>query len=266
MESRLVFLKLGGSLITDKTLVETVRPEVLTRLAAEIGRALSSSNDFILLIGHGSGSFGHVSAAKYGTRSGVDTREQWDGFAEVSSAAARLNAMVRLALVDAGIPAISFQPSASAICRDGRIESMSVEQILRSLKKGLVPIVYGDVAIDTALGGTIISTEEILTFLTPNLNPTAILLAGETDGVLDESGEIIESIGDQDMDEVRRLIGGSRGTDVTGGMATKVEGMVELAAAYPSLKIRILSGLVEGAVERCLINPSANFGTLITVG
>lgn len=266
MDSRIVFLKLGGSLITDKTLVETVRPEALTRLAAEIGRALSSSRDLTLLIGHGSGSFGHVAAAKFGTRSGVDTREQWGGFAEVSSAAARLNAMVRFALVDAGIPAISFQPSASAICREGRIESMSIEQIHRSLKKGLVPIVYGDVAIDTTLGGTIISTEEILTFLTPGLNPTAILLAGETEGVLDESGEVIESIGDQDIVNVRQLIGGSRGTDVTGGMATKVEGMVELAATNPSLKIRILSGLVEGAVERCLLDPSANVGTLISVG
>jgi isopentenyl phosphate kinase len=266
MISKLIFLKLGGSLITDKTLVETIRPDVITRLASEIGRALDSSSDLSLLIGHGSGSFGHVAAAKHGTRNGVDNREQWSGFAEVSSAAARLNAMVRLALVDAGIPAITFQPSASAICSEGCIETMSVEQIYRSLEKGLVPIIYGDVAIDTSIGGTIISTEEILTFLTPYLNPTAILLAGETEGVLDESGEVIESIVDQDIDIVRRLIGGSRGTDVTGGMATKVEDMVALAAANPSLEIRILSGLVEGAVEQCLLNPSANIGTQIAAG
>ena len=263
MVSKLIFLKLGGSLITDKTSVEAVRPEVLARLAAEIGRALNSVSDLSLLVGHGSGSFGHMAAAKHGTRNGTDTREEWRGFAEVSSAAARLNAVVREALVDAGVPAITFQPSASAICSEGHIESLRVEPILRSLDKRLVPIVYGDVAIDRTIGGTIISTEEILTFLTPNLNPSAILLAGETEGVLDDNGKVIESIYEQDLGSIRQIVGGSRGTDVTGGMASKVEEMVVLAAAYPSLKIRILSGLVEGAVEKSLINPSANIGTLV---
>ena len=266
MVSKLIFLKLGGSLITDKTSVEAVRPDVLARLAAEIGRALKTSDDLSLLVGHGSGSFGHVAAATHGTRSGADTRDQWRGFAEVSSAAARLNAIVRKALVDAGVPAITFQPSASAMCSDGHIESMSVDPILRSLEKGLVPIVYGDVAIDKIIGGTIISTEEILTFLTPYLNPSAILLAGETEGVLDDSGNTIESIFEKELGSVYHAIGGSRGTDVTGGMASKVEEMVELAAAYPSLKIRILSGLVEGAVEQALINPSVNIGTLVAAG
>ena len=32
-----MFLKLGGSLITDKTQIETIRMDVLPRLAAEIG-------------------------------------------------------------------------------------------------------------------------------------------------------------------------------------------------------------------------------------
>jgi isopentenyl phosphate kinase len=116
----MIFLKLGGSLITDKTGVEVVRSNVLARLAAEIARARAAKPDLQLLLGHGSGSFGHVAAAKYGTRSGVQSAEQWHGFAEVSSAASRLSKIVTDALLAVDVPAISFQPSASAVCEDGR--------------------------------------------------------------------------------------------------------------------------------------------------
>ena len=58
---------------------------------------------------------------------------------------------------------------------------LPIEQALAS---GLVPIVHGDVAFDEVLGGTIISTEEILTFLAYSLKPRWLLLAGETRGVL----------------------------------------------------------------------------------
>ena len=38
----LVFVKLGGSVITDKTQPETARPEVIARLAGEIAAALAA--------------------------------------------------------------------------------------------------------------------------------------------------------------------------------------------------------------------------------
>ena len=58
----LIFLKLGGSLLTDKTRPQALRPDVLGRLAGEIAAALAARPALWLLIGHGSGSFGHVAA------------------------------------------------------------------------------------------------------------------------------------------------------------------------------------------------------------
>ena len=49
----MIFLKLGGSLITDKTGVEAARPAVLARLAAEIAAARAAQPGLPLLIGHG---------------------------------------------------------------------------------------------------------------------------------------------------------------------------------------------------------------------
>ena len=69
-QSQLVFLKLGGSLITDKTQPMTPRLDVIQHLAGEISAAVKSSPRLSLLIGHGSGSFGHEVADRYQTQAG----------------------------------------------------------------------------------------------------------------------------------------------------------------------------------------------------
>jgi isopentenyl phosphate kinase len=268
--SDVIFLKLGGSLITDKTGVEQVRPDVLARLAAEIGAvwqnwpALSLSKGRVsLVLGHGSGSFGHVAGARYGTRQGVANTEQWLGFAQVSAAAARLNRLLVEALLEANVPALTVQPSASARCRDGTIIHLAGHTVENALAAGLLPVVYGDVAFDEVRGGTIISTEEVMGYLAKKIRPSWLLLAGETAGVYDEAGHLIPAITPANFEAIRPALGGSRGTDVTGGMASKVEAMLHLVQNQPGLTIRIFSGLKAGNLQKLLLNPDHPIGTVI---
>src|SRR5258708_34251294 len=100
----LTFIKLGGSLITDKREAEHFQADVMRRAAQEIVAACRAMPELRLVIGHGSGSFGHVAAQKYGTAQGVTTPDQWRGFADVATAAPRLNAMVTQTLQQAGAP------------------------------------------------------------------------------------------------------------------------------------------------------------------
>ncbi len=58
-------------------------------------------------------------------------------------------------------------------------------------------------------------------------------------------------------------LGGSRGMDVTGGMASKVEAMLALVDAHPGLGIRIFSGLEKGTLEALLAQPGRPIGTLV---
>ncbi len=266
----MIFLKLGGSLITDKTQANTPRLDVIHRLAREIRdwrsamarHPSSPSLDVQLLLGHGSGSFGHAAAKRYGTRAGVHDAEGWRGFAEVSVAAARLNRIVADALHQAGVPVISFCPLASARCVDGRLVYLDVAPIRAALDHGVVPLVMGDVAFDDVRGGTIVSTEEVFAYLANVLSVTHVLLAGETAGVYRgfeprsredmKRVDIIPRITPLNWDEIRGSVGGSHGADVTGGMASKVRDMLALVTAHPTTTVRIFSGLVEGNVTRAL--------------
>lgn len=263
MSKNLVFLKLGGSLLTDKAGEEALRSEVLARIAGEIAQARLANPDLRVVLGHGSGSYGHVAGARYGTRLGVAGLPQWYGFAVVSDAAARLNRLVISSLLAADVPAVGIPPSASAKVTDGRIINMAIGPIEAALEAGLVPVVFGDVAFDTVRGGTIISTEEVMEYLAGRLRPEWLLLAGETMGVYDLQGQTIQVISRDSLDSILPALGGSRGTDVTGGMVSKVSAMLDLVAEQPGLRVRIFSGLEPGLLGRILSEPYLPIGTLL---
>ncbi len=261
--NELVFLKLGGSLITDKTRPETARVEWIHRLAAEVCQVLALRPELGLLLGHGSGSFGHQAAARHGTRQGVRVPAQWRGYAEVAAAAARLNRLVSHTFRSVGVPVLSVQPSASARCRDGLLVDLALAPLESALAHGLVPLVYGDVALDEMRGGTIVSTEDLFVYLAPILQPQRLLLVGQTRGVLDEDGATIPRITPATLPSIRPLLTGSHAVDVTGGMADKVTRMVDLVQRQPGLVVQILSGLEEGALLRALLEPEYVQGTEI---
>ncbi len=262
-----VFLKLGGSLITDKRREETPRLEVIQRLAREIRSALADRPGLQLVLGHGSGSYGHFRAKRYNVHKGH--LADWRGYAETAAAAQRLNRLVTEALLEAGVWAVSLQPSASARCWEGELLEMAIEPVERLLERGIVPLVYGDVALDAARGCTILSTEQIFTYLARALRPSRILLAGEVEGVftadpLREPGaRLIPEITPRNYAEVERALSTSFGVDVTGGMLSKVQGLYRLVLEQPDLHVRLITGRKEGLVYRALVDPAFAEGTVI---
>ena len=251
----LVFLKLGGSLITDKHTPRTARQNVLDRLAREIKAALEDNPGLRILLGHGSGSFGHTSGKEYRTRDGVSTPKQWLGFTEVWNDAADLNRLVMTALRQAGLPALAFPPSATILTRKRQIISWDLTPIRSALENGVIPVVFGDVVFDEAQGGTILSTEDLFVHLAQPFKPARILLAGQDPGVwmdFPDCTKLYEEITPGDKGDIGDKVNGSRATDVTGGMGDKVNQMLNLISALPDMDALIFSGVEEGQLERAL--------------
>ena len=253
--SPLLFLKLGGSLITDKNSPSTALPERIVQLASEIAEFKTQNPHTRLVLGHGSGSFGHVAGKKYGTRQGVHTPEEWRGFAEVWRQAKNLNQIVANALHAAGLPAIVFPAVSSAAVEDGQITHWDVAPIQNALENGLLPVVHGDVAFDSVRGGTIVSTEDIFKYLAAHLHPEKVLIAGIEDGVWADypaCTRLIEHITPANLDEILPSLGGSAATDVTGGMSSKVREMLALAELVPGLEVNIFPALEPGSLLAAL--------------
>lgn len=265
----LIFLKLGGSLITDKSRPYTARVEKIRELAEQIARALREQPALRLLLGHGSGSFGHTAAREYRTREGVppespEAGRYWQGFAEVGYQARRLHVLVMDALREADAPALSLPPSAAVVARDGKVERWDLEPLQRALSAGLLPVIHGDVVFDRARGGTILSTEELFAHLAHALRPQQILVAGLEAGVWADfpaRTRLVEQIEPGAFAGIRTGVGPAVGADVTGGMAEKVRLLVGLCAELPGLTARIFSGEEPGNLLRALRGEAP--GTLI---
>ncbi len=275
MRELLHFVKLGGSLITDKKRPLTPRPAVIERLAHEIAAARAANPDRPLLLSHGSGSYGHVVGRRYRTREGVGPTVAadptgWRGFSETGHIAAQLNRLVMAALLRAGLPAISLAPSVLVHCRDGAIIAIESSPILAALDRGLTPLVFGDVAFDETQGATIVSTEEVLAALVPVLRPAHLSLAGMVDGVFGADparfpdAYPIPHLTASQVAALAAAFGGSHGVDVTGGMASKLQTMAALLGGYPDLRVHLLSGEVPGHLERHLCDPDLPLGTLLS--
>ena len=263
MANELVMLKLGGSLITDKSKLETLRKDDLARLAKEIHEA-KTQGKFKLIVGHGGGSFPHRPAHEYGTAQGFTGRESAKGVALVADAAARLNRLVVKALINAEENAVSFQPSALMVSKKGDIEDGFSKPIEIALDMGILPVPYGDICFDTAQGCAIISTEKIIDFLSSKFPAKRIVIAGIEDGVWEDfpkNTKLVEEITPKNFEKVKLSLQGSANIDVTGGMLSKVEQMLELAMDTGTQTI-IVNGKVPGRVRDALLGKKVR-GTVI---
>lgn len=265
----LTFIKFGGSIITDKRGQETANLPRIKALAAELHTIIRAHPERQFLIGHGSGSFGHAYAARYGLHRGIAPGGDWMGFALTSAAALRLNRIMVDQLLQAGVPAFALQPSASLHSQGGVVTHWQVDTIIQALDHGLVPVIHGDVAFDNAQGSAIISTEALFTYLalhTP-IRPRHIVLVGEdaiytTDPHLDPDALQIALIDSTNIDEVLHGAGDSHAIDVTGGMRSKLEAMWHIAQTLPGTEIQLI-GPTPGLLTRALLGEAAGEGTLI---
>lgn len=267
---KLHFLKLGGSLITDKNQAHTPRPETLARLVNEIAATRLQDPDLKIVLGHGSGSYGHVVAKKFGTRQEVRNPHEWQGFAEVWGEAIALNRLVMDALRVAGLPAIAFPPVASVTARDAQVLDWNLTPLSLALRAGLLPVVFGDVVFDLERGGTILSTEDLFAHLAKHLPqlaglaPGRVLLAGIEEGVWEDfpaCTRLIKQITPQSFADLSVSVSGSLAADVTGGMASKVQHSLALVQEIPQLEVWIFSGEKPGAVRKAL--SGQRVGTII---
>jgi len=261
-----LFLKLGGSLITDKTLPRTALHATIARLAGEIHAAQVANPALKLIIGHGSGSFGHIPADTYKTRAGVTTPGEWQGFLDVWRQARDLNQIMVEILSDAGIPVISFPPSTFLQANNGQPSSFFADPLISALQAGLTPLVAGDVIFDSVLGGTIFSTEEVFLALAKGLCPQRVLLCGSEAGVFEDfprNTRLLTHLMAGPNDRLPTNLGGSAGVDVTGGMRTKVDRMLQLVRLCPGVRINIFSGSQSGVLLDALMGSSP--GTSISL-
>ena len=261
----LIFVKLGGSLITEKRAPYTINYEALRRIAKELKEAIERDHDLSLVVGHGGGSFPHPIAQAFRTSAGFIQDTSVRGFALCQHAASTLNRILVDVMVDYAINAVSIQPSACCIAEDGKIADFFVAPIERCIEHRIMPVIFGDCVLDTVRGCAVISTEQLFGYLSRSLRPSRVLVFGLVGGVYtsdpqkDEHARLIPEINVENLSDIESYLGASYSVDVTGGMVTKVEELIEIAKL--GIECEILSGAA-GYIAKALAG-ARGLGTII---
>ncbi len=211
----MIIVKLGGSVITDKSKYLAFR-EVTTRNITEV---LSRLNEKMIII-HGGGSFGHIKAKEYGLPGSISDRTL-TGLSVVHNDMMKLNQLIMDLLVSSGLRAVSVPPAAVF---SGR---RNYRQIYRLFEEGIIPVTHGDAYLTSHMVG-IVSGDTIARDLARKYNPSRVVFLSDVDGVYnrnpktDGDATLLSSL--EDDVEFSEVV-----SDVTGGMKAKLSIMKKTA-------------------------------------
>lgn len=232
-------VKLGGSIITDKTRKRVVRAERLKRFAGLLAPHSNNPEHHILVV-LGGGSVGHVIAK----RLRIDKGANFDLTRLYTLASEMYELKVRLArlLAEQGVAAIALQETSYIVAEaQGRFNLFDLP-LKHALSMGLLPIMSGGLVFDTQQGARPLNGD----LLPLMLDPTSFLIRRvvmltNVPGVLGTDGNVIRSLDLSNRHRVAILRPPTGTTDVTGGMRSKVD--VALRLAKDGIPTVICSGI-----------------------
>ena len=188
-KKKIILLKLGGSLLTDKNKPFSIREDVVKSAVDQIIEA----NEKLILI-HGGGSFGHPLAKQYSISKGLDKSipNQIFGVAETHQSMNKFNTYLINQFLEQQYPVLSIQSSSIFIKDFDIILTKSLDVIETALDLDIMPILYGDIILDKQGSFSIISGDQIILELCQNLtnyNVSKVVFAMESDGlyIVDEN-------------------------------------------------------------------------------
>ena len=223
-------LKLGGSVITDKSKECTPDLPAIDRIIAQIARF---HGPLVLL--HGGGSYAHPFVTRVGLQNGYKQKSQLRSISETELYLDQLTRIIGVALLLRERPFVPLRPMSFVTMNMGEITHSFLDPLKRALKLGLLPLIHGDLAFDATKGCGVISADQLASFLGIELNASRVLFGCDVDGVFSADPKtspgpkMIRVVTRRNFDDVLKAVARGRSSDATGGMLGKVREAVRLA-------------------------------------
>ncbi|TRZ51302.1 hypothetical protein D4R99_04545 [bacterium] len=255
---KLILIKFGGSLISDKSKIDTARLDVISNLSKQIKEILDQKKDLSLIIATGAGGFGHPLAEKY-----KNNLEK--GLPKIKKAVKKINQIVVNSLNKEGIKSESVEPSGISEYKNEKMVSLFHGSIVSLLEKNIIPVFHADLTKDQQLGISILSMDKFLVdlaifFKNKGYKIEKVIFAGTTAGVVSRVGTTIQRITKNSFLKIKEVFYQGKGIDVSGGMMGKVRECLRLIDE--KIPCIIIDGQKENNFKNAILDKEV-FGTQI---
>lgn len=246
IDRNIVFLKIGGSLLSDRNRACTLNYDYILRILPLIRPLIGN-----LVLVHGMGSFGRAWMQLYdGKRL---SREKASLARSIQRELRAFHEVLLDILVAGGIHVRSLDPQALFIVRAGKIEVGCLELIPYMLNLSELPVLYGGTVPEYDGEFGVLSSDQIVENAAISLNAHHVVWATDVPGVYargrdGNAGKVIAELTQDNRNQVWNAK--SDLIDCTGGMASKLESAFRLAnAGIPSI---FVNGHDETSLEKAL--------------
>ena len=235
---RTVVIKMGGGLITDKSKHKTVKTEVIDSLSSMVSKLIDGGFSVVLV--HGAGSFGHLTAKKWKLSEGLDSsisNEQRRAVTQVRLDMIELSKHVLGSLESKGVPCTSLPPSTWA--KGIGPEFLGSLGPFTDSPSNEVMVTFGDVVDrDDSSEFGILSGDDLMVRLSlevPNVE-YSIFLLGDSPGMMDrppsrQGAELLDTW----SPDIEAETSHNAEEDVTGGIDLKARRAAQIAQNVPNV-------------------------------
>jgi len=228
-------IKIGGSVITDKSEYRKLRKNQISLISKELAHW-----DRKCLIIHGAGSFGHTIASQYSIQQGYINQNQLQGVLQIRSDMLELSEIVTQSLIEEGIHALSFQTSAIVFENENGFSSY-FDPVKKALSLGFSPVLSGDVLFAETKGFRIYSGDALIHLIVQHFDVGRIIFISDVDGLYLKDSEtqenkLVDNLTTSELEAAEiSNIDQADSSDVTGGMKGKIAEISSILEHVPEV-------------------------------
>ena len=255
----ILVLKLGGSLLTDKSTPYKLRVVVIDRVATEIKECIDLELIKSLVIVHGVGSFGHPPVLQYNLHKGFKDKDQLISMSKTQQIVNKLRKTIASKFIDKGIPINLMHASSMVVGNKMVITDHAFESLKGFLSLGMVPLIGGDMMYDNSMGFSVCSGDQIAVLLSRVLNADQLMYATDVPGVYDQDpklgrkAQLLNELNINDLDNILKKLDESSTTDASGRMRGKLVSLNSIKDLLKKgLKVAIYSMIEKDMLKKHL--------------
>lgn len=264
-----IVIKLGGSLLTDKSTPYKLKDNILRAVAEEIKECIELNLIKSLVIVHGVGSYGHPPVIKYNLHKGFKNKDQLIAMSKTQQIVNEFRTKVATAFLEVGVPVNLMHASSMVVGNKMTIFNYSFNSLIGFLSLGMVPLIGGDMMYDKVMGFSVCSGDQIAVMLSRELQAKTLIFATDVLGVfnidpkLEKEAELFKEIS---INEVEQLV--KRMNDVTKDASGRMRGKLSTISMTKNqikdgFEVAILSMNEKGILKKYLTGEETKLTKII---
>ena len=243
MKNQIIILKLGGSIITEKSSEKAqIKKAVVQNLAKELKLFIQRFPETKIILLHGAGSFGHPLVFQH------------KGFAEIVCSTRKLANLLTDIFLAKKLPVLPIQASAILTEKNGKTIISNIFQLKQIINSGFIPMMGGDMSLTAKNQAVVVSADKLAVLLAKTFSVSKIFFASDVDGVFEKfpptkDAKPITFLSKTNLSRLLKNMDEKNSRrDVTGQMSGKLKAILTLNKK----EIIIFNGLKPGNLTKAL--------------